>query len=74
MENGTIEFTGSLAPGDVLIIDTDARKILKNGLNAVDLVDGVFFMIEQGYDELSYSDSEESRSVNISVTYTPKYK
>ncbi len=69
--NGTLTYHGSLAPNDILIIDTCSRQVTRNGIDVLDQISGSFFTIEPGYDQLLYQDNEQQRLLVVSVTFKP---
>ena len=64
-------YTGTLAPGETVVIDSDAMTAFKGGANVVKYVDE-FITLEPGGNELTYTDSESARTVEIKVTHTPR--
>lgn len=65
-------FTGSLAPGDTLVIDTERMSALLNGQDVRHLVQGEYPMVVPG-GKLEYVDEEESRSVRIKVSFRDRW-
>lgn len=55
-----------LAPNDEVVIDMDKMSVKKNGQSI--LVDTDFFALLSGVNEITYSDSESSRSVLLQCT------
>ena len=70
-----LEFTGSLAPGDTLTIDTKESTMLKNGINAVHEIEGLHdFDLAPGVTNiLTYEDTEGERQVLIQVRHAGRY-
>jgi len=64
-------YSGTLAPGESVIIDSDVMTATKGGVNVVKYVDA-FIALEPGGNELAYTDSESARTVEIRVTHTPR--
>lgn len=69
----TIEFIGSFAPGDRIIIDSKNLKLTKNGSNALHMMQGDFFDLNLGLNNLVYTDAETGRNVLIRVTHRDKF-
>jgi hypothetical protein len=63
-----IEFTGSFAVGDTIVIDMEEMTITLNGSNAMHLMEGDFFGLIPGDNTLTYTDNEGSRTVRLMVT------
>lgn len=66
-----MNYTGTLAPGESVVIDSDAMTATKGGVNVVKHIDS-FITLEPGGNELTYTDSESSRTVDVTVTHTPR--
>ena len=64
-------YSGTLAPGESVVIDSDAMTATKGGANVVKYVDA-FITLEPGGNEITYTDSESSRTVDVTVTHTPR--
>ncbi|WP_020615732.1 phage distal tail protein [Paenibacillus daejeonensis] len=66
-----IAISGTLAPGEKIVIDVRKLKVTKNGV----LVGytGDFFNINPGRNEIRYTDSSPSRSVQTRVTHQDRY-
>lgn len=69
----TIEYTGEFAPGDKIVIDTDKLKITQNNQNALHLMQGDFFSINVGQNELTYTDDQTGRTVRIRLTHRDRF-
>jgi len=69
----TIEFTGDIAAGETLIIDSDKYTALLDGTNAIDKIDGDFPIIAPGTTLIAYSDSESARSMKITVNHKNRW-
>jgi hypothetical protein len=65
--------TGDFAPGDKIVIDSDALKLTKNGTNALHLMQGDFFDINPGENEVTVTDDQSSRSVRIRMTHRDRF-
>lgn len=68
-----IEFDGDFRPGDRIVIDSDKLTFTQNGLNALHLMQGDFFDLNLGTNELIYTDDQTGRSVLIRITYRDKF-
>lgn len=68
-----IEFTGNFAPGDRIVIDAKKLKMTMNGANALHLMQGNFFDLNLGTNEIIYTDPETSRNVLIRFTHRDKF-
>ncbi|MEK5396032.1 phage distal tail protein [Paenibacillus sp. FSL K6-2859] len=66
-------FTGNFAPGDKLVIDTKKQTITLNGVNAIHMLDGDFFELGLGLNEVTYADNEATRSVLTRITHRDRY-
>lgn len=71
----TLEFTGSLNPGDRLIINSDKMTALLNGEDVRHLIEGDYLMIQPGPQELEYSDSDDeiSRKLRIKLRWKARW-
>ncbi|ETT30655.1 hypothetical protein C161_27163 [Paenibacillus sp. FSL R5-192] len=68
-----LEFTGPFKPGDQVIIDANTCKITQNGVNASHLLEGDFFDLNLGENNLTWTDPETGRNVLIRVTHRDKF-
>lgn len=68
-----ITFTGAFAPGDQIVIDMDKFKVTLNGDSVLKLVSGDFFSLAPGDNDLTYEDSEGSRTVRIRISNTDRF-
>jgi len=64
-------YTGTLEPGETVVIDSNAMTAFKGGANVVKYVDA-FITLEPGGNEITYTDGESSRTVDVTVTHTPR--
>lgn len=70
--NQAMLITGKgLENGDVLVIDSDQRRVTLNGV-AIDY-DGVFFELEPGNASITYADGFDTRDVDILAQYFRRY-
>lgn len=69
----SIRFTGDFNPGDRIEIDSKKLKILKNGVNISGLMQGDFFDLNTGINNVNYTDTETGRSVLFRVSYRDKF-
>ena len=68
-----IVFTGSFAPGDRIVIDSKNLTFTKNGLNALHMMQGNFFDLNLGGNNIVYTDPATSREILIRITYRDKF-
>lgn len=68
-----IEIMGPFKPGDRIIIDSKKLKVTKNGENALHLMQGNFFDLNIGDNNLKYTDPETGRDILIRITYKDKF-
>lgn len=68
-----IRFTGDFAPGDQIVIDMDRLRMTLNGQNALHLMEGDFFRLITGKNELVYTDSATGRTVRMRITFRDRY-
>ena len=66
-----MNYTGTLAPGESVVIDSDAMTAIKGGVNVVKYIDA-FITLEPGGNQITYTDGESSRTVDVTVTHTPR--
>jgi hypothetical protein len=69
----TIEYTGEFAPGDKIVIDSDRLKLTQNGQNALHLMQGDFFDLNNGPNEITYTDDKTGRTVSIRITHRDRF-
>ncbi|MNW36736.1 hypothetical protein D3C74_137540 [compost metagenome] len=67
------EFIGEFKPGDQIIIDSDKLKMTLNGQNALHLMQGDFFDLNTGSNELIYTDDKTGRTVRMRITFKDKF-
>lgn len=68
-----LTFTGELLPGQVLTIDMKDMTAEVNGQNVLHQIDGDFFILLPGENELKYQDSSSSRNVALEITKRSKF-
>lgn len=68
-----IEFHGEFKQGDRIIIDANNLKMTLNGQNALHMMEGDFFDLNTGPNELTYTDDQTGRTVLIRLTYRDKF-
>lgn len=68
-----IEFIGEFKPGDQIVIDSNLLKMTLNGENALHLMQGDFFDLNTGVNELTYTDDKNARTVRMRVTFKDKF-
>jgi len=70
-----LEFTGQLAPGDTLVIDTGEKTMLKNAQNAVHEIEGLhdFDLTPGAINIITYEDSEGSRQLLFQIRHRGRW-
>ena len=70
-----LEFTGELAPGETITIDTKEKTMLKEGQNAIHEIEGLhdFDLAPGTTNNIVYEDNEGSREVLIQVRQSGRY-
>lgn len=68
-----MSFTGDIAPGDRLVIDTRTQTITLNGVNVMHLLDGDFFELDRGVNVIKYGDDEVLRQILARFTHRDRY-
>ena len=70
-----IEFTGELAPGETLTIDTKEKTMVKDGQNAVHEIEGLhdFYLLPDKTNVLKYEDEEGSRELLFQIRHSGRY-
>lgn len=68
-----LAFTGGFSPGDKLVIDVKKQTITLNGVNAIHLLDGDFFELGLGLNEVTYADNEAAREILTRITHRDRY-
>jgi hypothetical protein len=68
-----IEFTGEFKPGDQIVIDSEKLKMTLNGENALQLMQGDFFDLVTGKNELVYTDDQTGRTVRMRITFKDRF-
>ena len=68
-----IQFTGSFTPGDQIVINSKMLTFTLNGDNNLQTMQGDFFDLNLGGNEITYTDSATGRSVLMRVTYRDKF-
>lgn len=69
----TLTLSGPFAPGDKIIIDSEKLKITKNGVNALQDMQGDFISLFVGENRLSWTDDQTQRDVLIRLQYRDIY-
>jgi len=69
----SLGYTGTLAAGDVLVIDVDEQTVELNGVNVVKYFTGVFPLLYTESNELRWKDDDGSRDVELAVTHKPRW-
>lgn len=65
-------YSGALAVGDVLEIDTNKMTVKLNGTDVRYDIAGTFFKLLTGDNEIEYSDSETARTVGLEFDHSPR--
>ena len=65
-------YSGALAVGDVLTIDTDKMTVKLNGVGVRYDIAGTFFKMLSGDNEVKWTDSESARTVGLKVVHSPR--
>jgi len=68
-----IEFTGEFKPGDRIVIDGEKLKVTLNGENALHMMQGDFFDLITGRNELVYTDDRTGRTVRMRITFKDRF-
>lgn len=69
----SIEFTGEFKSGDRIEIDSKWMTFMQNGQNAIQHMDGDFFDLNLGNNEIIYTDNQTNRTVRVRITHRDKY-
>lgn len=68
-----IEFTGQFKPGDKIVIDSNKLKMTLNDQNALHMMQGDFFDLNTGPNELIYTDDKTGRKIRMRITFEDKF-
>lgn len=68
-----IEFSGQFRPGDRIVIDNEKLKFTLNGQNALHMMQGDFFDLNTGENEIIYTDNQSGRTVRMKITFRDRY-
>jgi hypothetical protein len=66
-------YTGTISPGDVLVIDCDAKTIELNGTNVVRYMTGKFPQLYAGTNELRWHDDGITRTIALDEDHDPRF-
>lgn len=69
----TLRLNAVIQPGDVVEIDTANMTVKINGVNALRFLEGDFFALAPGLNQLQYQDAEQSREVQIITRHRPRW-
>lgn len=69
----TLRLHAIIQPGDVVEIDTANMTVKINGVNALRFLEGDFFALAPGLNQLQYQDAEQSREVQIITRHRPRW-
>ena len=73
MHVDVIEFSGEFKPGDQIVIDNERLRFLLNNQNALHLMNGDFFDLNTGENEIIYTDNQSGRMVRMRITFRNRY-
>ncbi|MEK8132904.1 hypothetical protein WMW72_33985 [Paenibacillus filicis] len=68
-----LEFFGEFKPGDRIVIDSELLKMTQNGQNVLHLMQGDFFDLNTGNNELTYKDDQTGRTARIRLTHRDRF-
>lgn len=70
-----VKWNGSLASGDVLVIDTNNATVYLNGVNALSSLDinSDFWQLQPGDNSISCTENGSPTAVNVVVSWSDKY-
>jgi len=68
-----MKFNDPFNPGDTLKIDTDAANVLLNNQEVYDF-SGNLFLIKPNTTTISYTDSEASRDLELTMEFQERYE
>jgi hypothetical protein len=66
-------YTGTISPGDVLVIDCDAKTIELNGVNVVRYMTGKFPHLYSGTNQLRWKDTGTIRTITLGEDHDPRF-
>jgi hypothetical protein len=66
-------YTGTISPGDTLVIDCDAKTIELNGVNVVRYMTGKFPQLYAGTNELRWHDDGVTRTIAVDEDHDPRF-
>ena len=67
-----MNYTGTLAPGEAIVIDMNAMTAVKGSTNVLQYITGDFFSLVPGGNLITYTDTETGRTVEVKVTHYPR--
>lgn len=68
-----ISFTGEFKPGEKITIDSDKLKFTKDGQNALHMMQGDFFDLNAGDNDITYTDDQAGRSIRLRLTHQDRF-
>jgi len=68
-----LAYSGTIAAGEVLVIDCENMTVKLDGVNARANHSGAFPTLYAGTNELRWADDDASRTVGIEVEHEPRY-
>lgn len=69
MQTQTVQFTGLIQPGEVLIIDMEKMTAVLNGRNVLNQLSGTFLELRPGKNTLIYADQDNTRNIELITRY-----
>lgn len=67
-----MNYTGTLAPGESVVIDMDAMTAVKGSTNVLKYLTGDFISLVPGGNLITYTDAETGRTVELKSTHYPR--
>jgi len=70
-----VEYTGDLAAGETLVIDFEQETATLDGADVSTDIAGFekVFELKAGANTITYEDDEGSRTLTVTVTFTPRW-
>ncbi|MFT9848527.1 phage distal tail protein [Aneurinibacillus sp. REN35] len=68
-----LQFTGTLQPGEQLVIDTEKITATINGQNALNQITGSFFDLQPGANTVTYADKESARNIDMILRHRGRF-
>lgn len=67
------DYSGDLAPGETLVIDFKHKTVTLDGVNVLKNFTSTFWNLLPGANTITYEDSEDSRTLLITITHRGKW-